>query len=106
MSQDTNYGSRIESLLTDKLSSIQNVMTDTKDSMVSRLDVIIENLEGIRANSEITVVQQIQQHSDDVNSGVDSVGQILTLVRDFFNPGVEADWGEARNYAMNWGNDE
>lgn len=103
---NSNYGSRIESLLTDKLASIQNVMTDTKDSMVSRLDVIIENLEGIRANSEITVVQQVQQHSDDVNSGLDSVGQILILVREFFNPGIETDWGEARNYAMNWGNDE
>lgn len=102
---NSNYGSRIESLLTDKLASIQNVMTDTKDSMVSRLDVIIENLEGIRANSEITVVQQVQQHSDDVNTGLDSVGQILTLVREFFNPGIETDWGEARNYAMNWGKD-
>ena len=57
---NTNYGSRIESLLTEKMASVQNVMTDTKDSMVSRLDVIIENLEGIRANSEITVVQQVQ----------------------------------------------
>ena len=103
--EDTNYGSRIESLLTEKMASVQNVMTDTKDGMVSRLDVIIENLEGIRANSEITVVQQVQQHSDDVNTGLDSVGQILTLVREFFNPGIETDWGEARNYAMNWGKD-
>ena len=102
---NSNYGSRIESLLTEKMASLENAMTDTKDSMVSRLDVIIENLEGIRANSEITVVQQIQQNGDDVNTGLDSVGQILTLVRDFFNPGVETDWGGARDYAMNWGSD-
>ena len=101
----SNYGSRITGILTLKMASLQNVLTATKNNMVSRLDVIIENLEGIRADSQITVVQQIQQNGNDVNSGLDSAGNILTLVRDFFNPGVQTDWAGARDFAMNWGSD-
>lgn len=95
----SNYGNR---LLMD-VSSFQAQQLAYGQEVVAKLDTINESINNLELS--VDVIQDVQQYDDDVDNGIDALSQILDLVREFFNPGIETDWGQAKNYAMQWGSD-
>lgn len=85
--------------------NLYNHMDTLLTTTNSKLNEISTKIDGIDTSQPVTVLQQTQQYSGDVEDGLDYTSNILDLVRDFFSVTQSVDWVQAKNYATQWGSD-